>query len=280
MTRQRLPFVGLLCALFQAAPVVAAEGQGNLPVPYSDTGKVDKTFFTRRDAVLTGFAVLGTLAIAPFDERIARWAQTPTVQGGTTRRSTVDWLTHINETPLTLGAIATYGVGRLGRMKTVADVGLHMSESLLLTDIISQAIRGPIGRSRPRATNNDAFVFHFWGGFTDFDQRSFPSLHSSSAFAAASSLFAEIAQRKPGAVWYAGPLLFGAAAVPGLTRVYLDQHWASDIASGAFIGTLLGTKVVRYAHSHRRSKVDRFLLGTTIVPLSDGRIAVAVSLPQ
>ena len=62
--------------------------------------------------VLTGFAVAGTLAIAPFDERIAHWAQSPTVQGGTTRRSTVDWLTHINETPLTLGAIATYGVGR------------------------------------------------------------------------------------------------------------------------------------------------------------------------
>jgi hypothetical protein len=278
MTRQHLPLVGLMCVLLQAAPVGVVEGQRNLPVPYTDTGKVDKTFFTRRDAVLAGFAVLGTLAIAPFDERISHWAQSPTVQGGTTRRSTVDWLTHINETPLTLGAIATYGVGRLGRMKTVADIGLHMSESLLLTDIVSETIRGPIGRSRPRVTSNDAFVFHFWGGFTQFDQRSFPSLHSSSAFAAASSLFAEIAQRKPGAVWYAGPLLFGAAAVPGLTRVYLDQHWASDIASGAFIGTLLGTKVVRYAHSHRRSKVDQFLLGTTIIPLGDGRVAVAWSL--
>jgi hypothetical protein len=216
----------------------------------------------------------------PFDERIAHWAQSPTVQGGSTRRSSVDWLTHINETPLTLGAIATYGVGRLGRMHTVADIGLHMSEALVLTDIVSETIRGPIGRSRPRATSNDAFVFHFWGGFTQFDERSFPSLHSSSAFAAASSLFAEITQRKPGAVWYAGPLLFGAAAVPGLTRVYLNQHWASDIVSGAFIGTLLGTKVVRYGHTHRRSKVDQFLLGTTIVPLGDGRVAVAVSLPR
>ena len=71
-----------------------------------------------------------------------------------------------------------------------------------------------------------------------------------------------------------------AAAVPGLTRVYLNQHWASDIVSGAFIGTLLGTKVVRYGHTHRRSKVDQFLLGTTIVPLGDGRVAVAVSLPR
>jgi membrane-associated phospholipid phosphatase len=281
MTTPRLPLLSLLFALLQAIPIRGSAAQRNAPVPYNDTGSVDKTFFTRRDAVLTGFAVLGTLAIAPFDERIANWAQSPTVQGGTTRRSSVDWLTHINETPLTLGALATYGVGRIGRMKTVADIGLHVTESLVLTDVVSEVIRGPIGRARPRVTANDAFVFHFWGGFTQFDERSFPSLHSSSAFAAASSLFGEIRERNPGATWYAGPLLFGAALVPGITRVYLNQHWASDIAAGAFIGTLLGTRVVRYAHSHRRSKVDQFLLGTTVVPLGDNQFAIGwSSLPD
>ena len=88
----------------------------------------------------------------------------------------------------------------------------------------------------------------------------------------------EIRERHPSALWYAAPLLYGAALVPGFTRVYLNQHWASDIASGAFIGTLLGSKVVRYAHSHEPSKVDRILLGTTIVPMGDGQFAVAVSL--
>lgn len=278
MTTLRLPLLSLALVLFQTAPIRPSNAQSNTPVPFNDTGHVDKTFFTRRDLILTGFAVAGTLAIAPFDERIAHWAESPTVQGGTTRRSTVDWLTHINETPLTIGALATYGVGRLGRMKTVADIGLHVSQSLVLTDVISEVIRGPIGRSRPRVTNNDAFVFHFGGGFTHFDERSFPSLHSSSAFATAASLFGEIRERNPGATWYAGPLLFGAALVPGITRVYLDQHWASDIASGAFIGTLLGTKVVYYAHSHRRSKLDQFLLGATVAPLGNGRYAFAWSL--
>ena len=276
MTTMRLPRASLVWLLLQAFPLVRVQAQSKPPA--SDSGHVDKTFFTRRDAVLTGIAVGGTLAIAPFDERIARWAQSPEVQGGPNRRTAVDWMTHINETPLTLGALATYGIGRVGRMKTVTDIGLHVTESLVLTDVVSELIRGPIGRSRPRVTNDDAFRFHFGGGFTHFDQRSFPSLHSSSAFAAASSLVGEIRERHPSALWYAAPLLYGAALVPGFTRVYLNQHWASDIASGAFIGTLLGSKVVRYAHSHEPSKVDRILLGTTIVPMGDGQFAVAVSL--
>jgi membrane-associated phospholipid phosphatase len=61
--------------------------------------------------------------------------------------------------------------------------------------------------------------------------------------------------------------------------MYLNQHWASDVASGAFVGTLLGAKVVHYAHTHRRTKLDRFLLGTTVVPVSGG-FALAVSLRQ
>ena len=39
---------------------------------------------------------------------------------------------------------------------------------------------------------------------------------------------------------------------------------------------LLGAKVVHYAHTHRRNKLDRFLLGTTVVPVSGG-LALAVT---
>ena len=76
--------------------------------------------------------------------------------------------------------------------------------------------------------------------------------------------------RRPGAVKVAAPLLYTAALVPGLTRVYLDQHWASDIAAGAFVGALLGSRVVGYAHSHRRTRLDRVLLGVNVVPDGHG----------
>jgi membrane-associated phospholipid phosphatase len=242
-----------------------------------DSTHVAKTFFTRRDAIYTGAAIAATAAISHFDVRISHWAQSPSVQDGQSRHDLVDALTHINETPLTIGAILTYGVGRLGRWKAVTDIGLHMTEALVLTDVTSELIRGPIGRARPRISPDDAFVFSFGKGFTDFGYRAFPSLHAASAFAAAASLTEEIHLRKPGAAWVFGPILYGAALIPGATRIYLNQHWMSDVASGAFVGTLFGIKVVHYAHTHKQSKLDRVLMGAMLVPDGHGGTYVATS---
>lgn len=255
-----------------------ANPRASLRAQTGDSARVDKTFLTRRDAVLTGVAIVGTVAVSAFDERIARWTQTDQVQGGASRRKLFDDLTHLNETPLTIGAVLTYGIGRLVRSETVADVGLHWSEAIVLNNVVSELIRGPIGRARPRVSQDNAFKFEFGGGFTKFEDRSFPSLHSSSAFATAAALVGEIHERHPGAAtWIAAPLLYGAATIPGVTRMYLDQHWASDVVSGAFVGTLIGAKVVHYAHTHRRTKLDRALLGTTIAPVKGG-VALAFSL--
>jgi membrane-associated phospholipid phosphatase len=267
-------FAALLVAVVQGFPPANLRAQ--TPV---DSGRVDKTFFTRRDAILTGVAIVGTAAVSIFDERIANWTRSSTVQGDQSRRDLFDNLTHLNETPLTLGAIATYGIGRLVRSETVADVGLHWTEAIVLNNVVSELIRGPLGRKRPRVSTN-AFTFEFGGGFTKFEDRSFPSLHSSSAFATAAALVGEVHARKPELTWVVGPVLYSAALIPGITRMYLNQHWASDVVAGAFVGTLLGAKVVHYAHTHRRSKLDRVLLGTTIVPLDGGGMMVGMSLKQ
>jgi membrane-associated phospholipid phosphatase len=247
-------------------------------VAAQDTTKhVDKTFFTKRDLVYTGAAVVGTVIVAQYDEKIARWWASSHVQGGQSLRNLVDNSTHVNETPLTIAAVATYGIGRLAGSATWADVGAHWTEAMVLTDVTSELIRGPVGRLRPRIVNDtNAFQFSFGKGFTDFGARSFPSLHSAAAYATAATLTAEIGERH-GPVWIAGPILYTAAAIPGITRMYLNQHWASDIVSGAFIGILFGNKVVHYAHSHRRNRVDRFLLGTSVIPAGGGRFAVVSS---
>src|SRR5436190_3715820 len=142
----------------------------------TDSNRVNKTFFTRRDALWTAGAVLGTVALSQFDEKIARWARSPGVQDGQSRHDLVDALTHVNETPLTIAAVLTYGVGRLSGSRTVTDIGLHATEAMVLTDVTSELIRGPIGRARPRISQDDAFKFSFGKGFTDFGYRAFPSL--------------------------------------------------------------------------------------------------------
>jgi hypothetical protein len=270
----KLWLVPVVCASMLSTATVSGQDTGSP----RDTNHVSKTFFTRHDAILTVSALAGTVFLSQYDERIERWAASSDVQGDQSRHDKVDAITHVNETPLTIAAILTYGVGRLGKWKNVTDIGLHVSEAMVLTDAVSEVIRGPIGRKRPRVAEGDAFVFQFWRGFTDFGNRAFPSLHSAAAFAMASSVTGEVWQRDPKAAKIVGPILYTAALVPGLTRIYLDQHWASDIASGAFVGSLLGAKVVHYAHSHRQSKLDRILSGAMILPNGSGGVLVTESV--
>ena len=272
---RRIALIGTMAsAVATAVPATLIAQDPNAP---TDSTHVSKTFFTRRDAYWTLGAIAVTAGVTYYDKKIANWSQQPSIQGEQSRRDFFDAATHVNETPLTIGAILTYGVGRIGRWRTVTDVGLHMSEAMALTDITSELIRGPIGRARPRVSQDDQYHLAFGKGFTVFANRAFPSLHSASAFAAASSLTAEIYERNQRAAWIVGPVLYTAAWIPGATRIYLNQHWASDVISGAFVGTLLGAKVVHYAHTHRRTKLDRILMGTNVGVDSRGAF-VGVSL--
>ena len=46
----------------------------------------------------------------------------------------------------------------------------------------------------------------------------------------------------------------------GLSRIYNNQHWASDVMAGAALGTLVGIKVVKYTHSHPGNHIDQELI--------------------
>ena len=242
--------------------------------------KVQKTFFVKRDLVASGIAVAGSAVVSAFDLRIAHWARSPDVQGDSSRHDLVEQLTRANETPMMLAALATYGVGRVAGWHTTADVGLHTLEALVLTTGMSQVVRGVLGRTRPRASPEDPFLFKPFTGFRGFETRSYPSLHTAASFAAATALVGEIHERRPGAVKVAAPLLYTAALVPPLTRIYLDQHWASDIVAGAFLGALIGNRVVSYAHSHRRTRLDRALLALSAMPDGRGGVMLVVDVPR
>lgn len=263
-----LRITSLLASVCFATPTFAAQTK--------DSTTTQKTFFTRGDAVASSVALAATVGVSHFDERIAQWARSPSIQGGTSRHDLVEKLTVVNEVPLTIGAVAVYGVGRLFGSDVTTEVGLHATEALVLTVVASEMIRTPLGRTRPRESQADAYKFTFCGGFTDFAKRSYPSLHAAVAFATASVLTGELHHREPGAVPYVAPVLYGAAMIPGITRIYLDQHWTSDVIAGAFLGTLLGSRVVSYSYSHRPSKFQRALLADRIGPAGHGGLMISI----
>ena len=95
--------------------------------------------------------------------------------------------------------------------------------------------------------------------------------------AVATVLTMELHRRHPEATPYVAPLLFAAGALPGLARIRLDQHWASDVVFGALMGVLSGYKVVNYSHGHPDNWFDRTLGSASLAPDSQGRVLVMLS---
>ena len=44
----------------------------------------------------------------------------------------------------------------------------------------------------------------------------------------------------PGHFWLVAPVMFGGASLVGVSRMYHDKHWASDVVLGAAVGTFSG----------------------------------------
>ncbi len=116
-------------------------------------------------------------------------------------------------------------------------------------------------------------------GFKTGDFSSFPSGHTTTAFAAAAAVTNETTRWWPRSTWIVGPLMYGGATAVGLSRMYHNRHWASDVVVGAMIGTFSGRKVVQYAHGHPGNKLDRLMLRAAVVPDGQGGRMLMVSIP-
>ena len=231
---------------------------------------VQKTFFVASDAAWLAAFTAGSYALSRVDPKIAQYFQQPKHQNEGGLRSVANAFTRVQETTLTVGGILTYGIARLAGSRDVADIALHATEAVVAASLTSQVIRGPLGRARPKDAVprfEDQYEFHWFNGFRNFEYRAFPSIHSSSAFAAATVVVMETKRRSPGSTWYVAPIAYAIAAGPGYSRMYLGQHWASDILMGAFIGTFYGARIVSYSHDHPDNRFDRFFLGK---PASSG----------
>ena len=85
-------------------------------------------------------------------------------------------------------------------------------------------------------------------------------MHAMASFAAATALGQEMRVHRMRYREVAIPLLYVAASASPAARLYLDEHWASDVALGALIGIFAAQKTVNYSHAHEPTPVDRILL--------------------
>jgi membrane-associated phospholipid phosphatase len=251
LPRARLGLAGVLLALGHAGALAQTDS----------AARPSKKLFTAHDLKVAGAASAATIALTVFDVRVARFFQDTALRHVKRGQRLDDIFTHINETTLTAAGILTYATGRVTKSSLLTEVGLHTTEAVVAASLSMQMIRGPLGRSRPHVTGfSDQYDFHPFKGFREFKYRAFPSIHSGSGFAAATVIVAETRRRNPKATWVVAPISYGLALTPGLSRMYLGQHWMSDILAGAVVGTLAGLKVVDYAYDHPDNRVERFFV--------------------
>ena len=272
MTYCRSLFRSGLFLVIAACPAVSASGQ--VQVAATDTAKNHPTLFTGTDAVIAAGFAAATVAMFPADKYFARHVrnQDPSRQRSVERGAKA--VEFISSPGAFIIGPALYVYGRAANHPGIEDLGWHGTEAAILGSAITGALKVALGRSRPYVSNDtNPHDFKFAKG-TSSDRQSFPSGHTTTAFAVASSVTSEVHRMWPQYQWYVGPVMYGGATLVGLSRMYHDQHWASDIVLGAAVGTFSGLKVVRYSHAHPDNFIDRAILKASIAP--DGRGGVLI----
>ncbi len=128
--------------------------------------------------------------------------------------------------PLALATpITMFAVGLINKDKKLQQQSYKVVGSLLINTAITQAMKYTINRNRPY---QDYPTIIFPDNIEN--DASFPSGHTSTAFALATSM--SIQYKK----WYVVVPAFAWASSVGYSRLYLGEHYPTDVFAGAVIG--------------------------------------------
>lgn len=122
-------------------------------------------------------------------------------------------------------AAGTIGYGILSKDKSIRKKGYELVISMGIGAIITQSLKYSIDRTRPADKYpNDVFVDKPVHG------RSFPSGHTTIAFAAATTVTLQYKK------WYIAVPAYLWAGATGYSRLYAGEHYPSDVLAGAAVG--------------------------------------------
>lgn len=146
-----------------------------------------------------------------------------------------------------------FSYGLLAKKSKYVSTALLALESFTLASMVTRVPKSLVGRQRPNNwEGNGPFSFKGPGG-----GNSFPSGHTTASFAVASVIATQFRDSK----WI--PITaYSVAGLAGLSRIYDNKHWLTDVVAGATIGTLVGNLV-----SHRTPHSQ-----LTVVPFGNGAV--------
>lgn len=129
--------------------------------------------------------------------------------------------------PLCVAApICMFTVSLINHDQNLKKNSFKIAESLVITAVITEVIKVTINRDRPFVK----YPLDVFPNRIDENGKSMPSGHTAFAFSTATSLY--LAYPK----WYVALPAFTWASAVGYSRMYLGQHYPSDVLVGAIVG--------------------------------------------
>jgi membrane-associated phospholipid phosphatase len=230
------------------------------PAASQETKLTPLSYDWTADGIVTGAVAATVISLQLLKPELGppscKWCTPGTLDGNVARAvawsnpKTADTLSNVTQVLVPLGAIG-YGVLQGYLLK---DPAAGWSSALLITEATSIAmlanviVKYAVGRARPYAWmgNGDPY-----GDSVDANL-SFFSGHTTFTFAVAVSagtIF--LMQGMPGAGWVLGGGL-ALAAFTGYLRMGAEQHYLTDVLTGAAVGSLVGWAVPFLFHRPRK----------------------------
>jgi len=233
--------------------------------------------FRARDAIVALGVTAAAAATMTADESIARSLQRPSTQSNSFLKGSTNIFSNLGFPGSAIISAGTYFLGLGEHSRPVAALGMHMGEAIVMGGVLAEGLQLTIGRGRPALDVDNAHDFKFGKGFSNDDYTSLPSTHTTVAFAAATAASREVGRSWPGATKYVAPISYTAATLVGVSRMYKNRHWASDVVESAGLGTYSAILFDRYNQGHPNNIFERLFLPSSIVPAPHG-MAIAWTL--
>ena len=231
---------------------------------------VGRPLFQKRDAILGLGAAVLTAATMSIDGPVARDLQRQSVQRNGSLKTTANTFSAVGFPGSVVLSASTYFIGLGEHSRPLASFGMHTGEAIVLGGVLAEGMGVVIGRARPQRDVSDHDDFVFGKGFSNDDFTSFPSAHTTVAFAAATAVSREVERSWHAAGKFVTPISYSAATLVGLSRMYKNKHWASDVVGSAGLGIYSAVLFDRYNAAHPDNIFERTFLPKSIAPRRGG----------
>lgn len=154
-----------------------------------------------------------------------------------------------------ISILAFYGYGLIADNNNVRKLAVKLTEAALFAGSITLVTKIVVGRGRPYKQDSQYYTNPFT---IDNDYNSFPSGHTTLAFAYSTVMANEVDNIFWKVGWYT------AAGLVGYARTYHNQHWFSEVILSAAIGYFSG----EFVNNH--NSVEKGKTELSLIPLPNG----------